>query len=408
MVSRHGRIVARGTLAQMRKSFPQASCVDFGAALLVPLLVNAHTHLELSGFPQWLRHSHEDEREPAGFVDWILQLIRVKRDVTPQQYRSALAHGIELSLAAGTGAVGDILAHHGNRDLYRQCPLRGRLFLETLGQDPASIERLRKALYQLLEEYSCGELQLGISPHSPYTLRESYLWTLYRDCRKRGMRSSTHLAESTEEVAFVRDARGEIASRLYPYIGWEGFLPRAKGLRPVAYLDRQGGLFPQNLLVHGVQLEDPEIALLAERGMHLVLCPRSNARLKVGRAAAGKLHRAGVKLALGTDSLASCDSLSIWDEMAFARQWFAGELDAPTLFQLATRGGAAALGLETEMTLKVGQPADFQVLQPATMVASREIFDYFVAPGRQQDIVQIVRRGKSLPKPIEDPGSTDD
>jgi cytosine/adenosine deaminase-related metal-dependent hydrolase len=392
----------------MRKSYPTAACVDFGGALLVPLLVNAHTHLELSNFPQWLRQSQDDPQEPAGFVDWILQLIRVKRDVTQQQYRSALTHGIEQSLAAGTGAVGDILAHHGARDLYRHSPLGGRLFLETLGQDPAIIQRLRKSLYQLLEEDACGKLQLGVSPHSPYTLRESYLRTLYRDCRKWGLHCSTHLAESAEEVAFVRDARGEIASRLYPFIGWESFLPRAKGLRPVAYLDRQGGLFPQNLLVHGVQLADSEIALLAERGMHLVLCPRSNARLKVGRAAAGKLHRAGVKLALGTDSLASCDSLSIWDEMAFAQQWFAGELDPPTLFQLATRGGAAALGLATEMTLTVGQPADFQVLQPPTEVEPHEIFDYLVATGRQRDIVDVVRQGNSVRSWRLQPGAVDD
>ncbi len=117
-------------------------------------------------------------------------------------------------------------------------------------------------------------------------------------------------------------------------------------MMPVEYLQQQGGLFPENLLVHGVQLREKEIALLAAEKMSLALCPRSNARLKVGRAPASELLKAGVNLCLGTDSLASCDSLSIWDEMAFAHRWFEGQLDAPSLFRMATLAGAQALGLD--------------------------------------------------------------
>jgi len=390
-----GRIASVGPLKEIKRNTPGVEVVDFHDALLLPLLVNAHTHLELTDFAQWADAVGE-VAQPQNFVDWILRLIRVKRKLNGDQYQLSLRHGIEQSLAAGTGAVGDILAHHTARNLYQNYPLSGSLFLETLGQDPAVIHRLRNGLTQTLQDEVVGLVELGISPHSPYTISKDYLHSLYRYCQQQKIRCTTHLAESSDEVEFVEQSRGDLAGRLYPQIGWENYVPHPSGLRPVEYLQQQGGLFPENLLVHGVQLNKAEIEILAEKRMRLVLCPRSNANLNVGKAPAGKLYQSGVKLALGTDSLASCDSLSIWDEMAFAQRWFEGELDAPTLFNMATLGGAESLGLENEVgSLETGKSASFQVLQPKTMVAVDEIFDYFVSPGCSDDIMQVYHSGKT-------------
>ena len=395
MLVHAGRIAAIGTLNQVRRNYPDVEVVDFADALLVPLLVNAHTHLELTDFPHWVT-KFEEEASPRNFVDWILRLIRIKQKLGEKQYRLSLSHGINQSIAAGTGAVGDILAYHAARDLYQNCPLVGSLFLETLGQDPTVICRLRDSLYGALKDEVFGLVELGISPHSPYSISQDYLQSIYVRCQRDKLRCTTHLAESPDEVAFVEQSQGDLASRLYPYIGWESYIPQPSGLRPVEYLRQQGGLFPENLLVHGVHLNDSEIKILAENKMWLALCPRSNATLNVGKAPAGKLHRAGVKLSLGTDSLASCDSLSIWDEMAFAHHWFGGELDAPTLFAMATQGGAEALGLGSEIgSLETGKSASFQILQPKTAVAAAEIFDYFVSSHCTEDIVQVYHRGES-------------
>lgn len=389
-----GVIKERGFLYELKRHYPDAEVIDFAEAILVPLLVNAHTHLELTDYPLWLRESgHVDE--PKSFVDWILQLIKVKSRLDKDYYFSSLENGIQQSIACGTGAVGDILAHHRARTAYLSGSLTGRLFLETLGQDPATIQRLKKGLAEVLPESNVGSMTLGLSPHSPYTIRADYLQTIYSLCRRERIYCTTHLAESVEEVDFIEHGCGALASQFYPFVGWQNYLPQPSSLRPAEYLDQQGGLFPENLLVHGVQLNEAEIELLGRNGMYLVLCPRSNARLKVGKAAVGKLIAAGVKLALGTDSLASCDSLSIWDEMAFAHSWFAGQLDAPQLFQLATMGGADALGLERQLgSLAVGKEAGFQVLAPESAVALNDVFDYFVAPGRTQDIVEVYHRGQ--------------
>ncbi|MDX2494810.1 MAG: amidohydrolase family protein [Desulfuromusa sp.] len=391
----HGRRIASvATLKEIKRNNPEAKVVDFQDALLVPLLVNAHTHLELTDFEQWAKLAGEVAL-PENFVDWILRLIRIKRKLSGKQYQLSLCHGIEQSLASGTGAVGDILAHHSARKLYHSSPLLGSLFLETLGQDPTVVRRLRHELKETLKDDVVGSVKLGVSPHSPYSISKDYLQSVYKNCQQQKIRCTTHLAESPEEVEFVERSNGDLASRLYPQIGWENYLPQPSGLRPVEYLRQQGGLFPENSLVHGVQLNDAEIQLLVEKQMRLVLCPRSNAKLQVGKAPAGKLHRSGVKLALGTDSLASCDSLSVWDEMAFAHHWFGGELDPPTLFNMATLGGAEALGIENEIgSLEAGKLASFQILQPKTAVAIDNVFDYFVSSGCTEDIAQVYHSGK--------------
>jgi cytosine/adenosine deaminase-related metal-dependent hydrolase len=274
--------------------------------------------------------------------------------------------------------------------------LHGVLFLESLGQDPEIISKFRQELRAVLAEEMIGHMQLGLSPHSPYTISAEYLHEVFDKCQRQQLPCSTHLAESEAEVEFLNSGEGPLAEKLYPFIGWEYLLPPARKLRPAEYLSRQGGLFPGNLLVHGVHLSADEIKLLAMQRMSLVLCPRSNARLKVGRAPVADLQAAGVSLCLGTDSMASNDSLSIWDELAFAHSWYQGALDAPTLFRMATQNGAAVLGVEAQLgSLTTGKMSAFQVLQPQTLPAQSDIFDFLTAPGRGAEINQVYLLGSA-------------
>ncbi len=410
LLCRDGKIIAVDRLPQLKRQYPQVAVRDEPDAVLLPLLVNAHTHLELTDYPRW-RHEQNHANEPDSFVDWILQLISIKKGLKPSHYSVSLKNGIAQSLAAGTGVVGDILAHYGARTAYSGTSLDGILYLETLGQDPAVIRRVKKGLWQTLDEPFAARPALGVSPHSPYTISSGYLRQVYHLSRKRKLRCCTHVAESPDEVAFTTDSRGGLAERFYPAINWQGFIPMPMKKRPVAYLHQQGGLFPENLLVHGVQLNDEEIELLADHGMSLVLCPRSNARLQVGKAPVAKLKRAGVKLTLGTDSLASNDSLSMWDEMAFAATWFAGALDAPTLLRMVTRGGAEALGVaKRQGELAPDRSAGFQLVRIPEGMATAELYEYFVSGVGQDAIIQVYIDGIPLRSGLmsaseQDPGA---
>jgi cytosine/adenosine deaminase-related metal-dependent hydrolase len=130
-------------------------------------------------------------------------------------------------------------------------------------------------------------------------------------------------------------------------------------------------------------------------GVYVVLCPRSNHRLKVGKAPVSAYLNAGVPLLLGTDSLASNDSLSLWDEMAFAHQCYGEDLDPGTLLGMATYQGARALGLGGEMgALAPGYGAHFQVLKPADLPAIRDIESFLCRPGRTAEVQALYLDGK--------------
>lgn len=362
-----GRITAVGSYSALRAS--AAETIDYGDAVLLPPLVNAHCHLELSDFPQWARACNETTA-PASFVDWIRRLIRVRRTVGVDPVPASVTTGIQQLLSTGTGAVGDILTSPGALPPLLASPLYGRIFFETIGLEE---ERFAPALASAVESARSLTFPLrgGLSPHSTYTVSACHL----QRAMNAGLPLAIHCAESAEESRFLREGRGAIADELYAAAGWP--LPEhVPGLSPVAWLAAHGALSPQTLLIHGVQVDASDAARIATSGASVVLCPRSNAQLGVGTAPVGLYKAAGVPLALGTDSLASNDSLSLWDEIAFARSVYP-ELSPDELLSIATRGGAQALGLEPEMgQLVPGSGAHLQVLTAAKLPPAAELAEW--------------------------------
>lgn len=394
------RIVAAGTFTALRHA--SAEVVDFGDAILLPPLVNAHTHLELTHFPRWAEEAGEGS-EPRSFVDWILRVIRVKRRLDPAVLLPSIAAGIAESLRSGTGAVGDILSWLPGSEIHRSSPLRGRLFLELLGRAPDALHRL-EGLAAAVAKGRIGELEPGVAPHSLYNLSADALEATYREALRHRWPITTHLAESSAETDFLAESRGEIAEKLFPAVGWGERVPTPSHRSPVEFLADRGGLFPGHLLAHGVHVGEDDVKHLAGTDAVVVLCPRSNDRLGVGKAPVALYLRAGVPLALGTDSRASCDSLSLWDEVAFARTAFAGEIDPARLLSIATRGGARALGLEGQMgVFAPGWGAHFQLLAPPVLPPAAELAEFLCAPGRTAEVASLFLGGRDVLQTPGDP-----
>jgi cytosine/adenosine deaminase-related metal-dependent hydrolase len=145
--------------------------------------------------------------------------------------------------------------------------------------------------------------------------------------------------------------------------------------------------------VHCVHVNLADAQIIKQRGVTVCLCPRSNDRLDVGRAPLALFRKLGIPLALGTDSLASNDSLSLWDEMRFALDRFSVELSPVELFRMVTSGGASALGLSDRLgSLEIGKRADFQVI---THCGSDEkgLLERIIGEGRIVDVCLSGRSG---------------
>jgi len=391
------RIVAVGRRLDLLRQSPDLPHTNFGDAILLPPLVNAHTHLELTDFPLWAA-DHPAPAVTADFVDWILRVISVKRQVDAAQMATSLRHGLTQLLRTGTGVVADILSQPGLATEYANSPLLGRVDLELIGRGQIAQAPVMARAQTWLQTAGEGEgrLQRGLSPHAPYTVDSDLLTTIADYAQRRRAALTLHLAESAAEVELLHQASGPLVDRLYSTVGWT--TPEPVG-SAVDYLQAAEALRASTLLVHGVQLSADEIRRIAVAGASLVLCPRSNQMLKVGMAPVKALVCQGVNLCLGTDSLASNQSLSLWDELEAALALYAPTLSAVDLLRMATMNGARALQLSAEVgTLEPGKGAHFQLLRPETLPAVNDLAAFLCRGERGAEVAHLFLHGVDVLK----------
>jgi 5-methylthioadenosine/S-adenosylhomocysteine deaminase len=212
-----------------------------------------------------------------------------------------------------------------------------------------------------IEDVLSDDVRLGISPHAPYTCTID----LYRAAGALELPVATHLAESVAETEFLRAGTGAWASfseMLVPPLGTTG----------VRALANAGLLGPNVIAAHCVEVDDEEIALLADHDVAVAHCPRSNGILGCGVAPLAALRAAGIRVCIATDSPASTPSFDMFEEMraaivgARARERRPDALTASEALELATLGGARALGLHEKLgSLVPGKQADLTVLSLA-------------------------------------------
>jgi cytosine/adenosine deaminase-related metal-dependent hydrolase len=377
------RVVAVGTLSELAAAH-SAPVMEFPGSTIIPGFVNAHTHLELTHFPSWRLRTHV-EYNPRRFVDWIIQLVKIKRGLKDGDILASLREGVRMCLESGTTAVGEIVTNPTLTPFYHASPLAGRLFYELLGHDPERFRSMRDSALSACEEQT-DRLAAGLSPHSPYTLGEGSLALIREAASSRSLPLAIHISESREEADFVFDTSGPLAEQFYPFVGWREYLMPPRRCSSTELLDRNGLLSPATLAIHCVHVTLSDAETLRERGVGVVLCPRSNERLDVGRAPLHIFKKLGIPLALGTDSLASNDSLSLWEEMRFALDLFKRDLSPAEVFSMVTSGGAAALGIAAASgSLEPGKWADFQVVGHGG-AAAEQVLERVVHEGSVQEV----------------------
>jgi cytosine/adenosine deaminase-related metal-dependent hydrolase len=360
LLVRDGMIIATGSLDELRSAH-SAPILEFPGCSILPGFVNAHTHLELTHFPAWKLRTHV-EHNPHHFSDWIIQLIKITRGLPASDYPPSVREGTRMCLESGTTAIGEIVTRPDLAALYRDSVLSGRLYFELLGQEQRHFSATCAAALAAAHT-TTDTLLSGLSPHSPFTIAEQHLPVIHEASVAQNLPLSIHLSESSAETDFIFDSSGKLATILYPFVGWEQFLTAPRRCSSTQLLDRHGLLTSSTLAVHCVHVSMADAHILKERGVQVALCPRSNDCLDVGRAPVALFKKLGIPLALGTDSLASNNSLSLWDELRFTLDSFSNDLTVQDVFRMVTTGGAAALGISATCgALEVGKRADFQVI----------------------------------------------
>ena len=342
-----GRIVAVGTWREI-KALSSAEVRDLGEVTLLPGLVNAHTHLELS-------HLGLPPTRGAGYLEWVRWLIA--QPVADANLSSLAAAAAQLT-ACSTAAVADITSRH---------PMFVAASLDAQGIDYLiQFERFGYQGDAPLPDISSDKLSLAghaLYSTSPESLQAAKQWDTAH-----ARPFSIHLAEHPGEVELLATGSGDFADFMRQRILSADFTP--PGLSPVAWADALGLLDEHTLAVHAVHVSREDAATLARRGVTACLCPRSNEIIGSGRANPRMLLDAGVPCCLGTDSLTSVPDLNLWEELRALLAFTA--LSEREALSLVTSAPARALGFDHLGRFFPGASPRFALLPPDLEAALRD------------------------------------
>lgn len=394
VATERGRIVAYGALAGRAPAPSESREVDLGQVAVLPGLVNAHTHLELS-------HLGGEIPPASQFVAWIRGVMAARRqwpDSRAREIVESMTRAIAQSIGAGTAVLGDISNTLASFDALARSRLAAVVFYELIGfntADPvAFVARACREIDALRPPSvadaassapgSASRVRTSLAAHAPYSVAPP----LFREIRRAIARDpsapcSVHLSESAEEVEFLRTAQGPWRRLLDDAGAWApGWT--APGVSPVQFLDDNGFLDARVLAVHGVQMSRAELALLASRGATLVTCPRSNRYTGAGTPPIEAFYASGVRVAVGTDSLASAPDLNVFSELAAMRA-LAPSIPASMLLASATIEGARALGFAADYgTIEPGKAA--RLLAVDTPADPGDVEEYLVSGIRPEQL----------------------
>jgi cytosine/adenosine deaminase-related metal-dependent hydrolase len=326
-------------------------------AVIVPGLINSHTHLEFSRLAAPLG------RKGISFVDWIREIInwRVTSDPTDAERQQACIDGLAESQQHGVACLGEICTSAaGSEAIFASAGVEGTVFRELLGLSLAKEEGLLQLADRFLATASATTWRAGLTPHAPYTVGPSCLKKLVH--RHRHVPFAMHLAETVEELELLRAHSGPLYEFLGEIDAWEAAaLPR--GISPVDYLTLLSAA-DRSLVIHGNYLDSEAIHVLAQHHdrMTVVYCPRTHSHFEHGNYPLEDFLSADVRVSIGTDSRASNPDLSILAELKHVAARHPS-IAPSRLLELATINGAWALAREaTHGSLKVGKSAVLTII----------------------------------------------
>jgi cytosine/adenosine deaminase-related metal-dependent hydrolase len=367
----NGHIAAVGPRREVLARHPSAEQFDAGDALVLPGLVNAHTHLELS-------HCTASD-QPASFTDWLASLparIGVERD-----FAAAGVAGAKRSVEFGVTTVGDISQQaHLTRPVLRDGPLRVVSYGEVLGIGATRV-KVDALLQQAIDSNLASDgLTIGVSPHAPYSLECDDYFRVAATARELRLPVAAHVAELPYEAQFLQHQSGPFRELMERWGIWRDGVHTFRGT-PIQLAKAAGVLDSSpSLLAHVNYCNDEELATLAAGRASVVYCPRTHAYFQHPPHRWRDMLAVGINVAVGTDSCASSPDLNLVDDLRLLHR-LAPEQSAAVLWEMATIRGARAVGAEsTSGSLTVGKVADVTIYPVQTNDPLTEILEAATLP----------------------------
>jgi aminodeoxyfutalosine deaminase len=341
------RIAGVGSHSEIVAKFTGAHVEDLGEAIVLPGLINTHTHLELTALRGYL------EKEETDFFAWLRKLTMARLEIlTSDDLQVSATWGACEALRAGITCVGDASdSAMTSMQALREVGMRGVVYQESFGPDPKLVAENFSKLEEKVQRLRAFEnelVRLGVSPHAPYSVCGPQLELIAEFASDQRLPLMMHAAESEAEDLFVREGCGTFAEGLARRsIEWNA--PR---MSTIAYLNQIGILRTRPLLAHCIRVDDADIETIQETGSTIAHCPKSNAKLGHGRAPFAKFIEAGIAVGLGSDSVASNNTCDILEEARFATllsRAAGNPISADQALKSATIRGCLKEGFEADL-----------------------------------------------------------
>ncbi len=392
------KIVSVGNRNTLLEQFPEAATRELGESVIIPGLVNAHSHLELTAMRGFL------EDEAADFFAWLRKLTRARLDrMTADDLRVSASWGACEAARAGVTCVADA-SDAALQSMTALCDvgLRGVVFQESFGPDPRlaqeNFEKLTTKIADLRERETLL-VKAGVSPHAPYTVCSQQLHMISEFALDQKLPLMMHAAETEMEVLFLREGRGPFAEGLRS----RGIEWRAPGVSTIQYLYDAGVLETMPLLAHCIRVDEADLETIKQTETRVAHCPKSNAKLGHGVAPFAKMVEKGIQVGLGSDSVASNNTCDLLEEARFAlllaRSGGSCDLNSDDILRAATLGGAHSLGLAGQVgELKEGLQADFAVvsLDGAHQIPTYDPAETLIFASSGRDVTMTVVAGREV------------
>ena len=362
--------------------------IDYQGAWIMPGLVNCHTHSAMTG----LRGIRDDSNLHEWLNDYIWP---AEAEFIPEMTTKAVKEALTEMLQSGTTTFNDMYNPNGVEieKIYEavksskmRCYFSPTLFSSEAETTKETIARTR-AVIEKIKGYQDPKFKAMVAPHSPYSCSRDLLESSLNLAQELDIPLHIHVAETQEE---------------------SGIILKLYGKRPLAFLDELGYLDHQAVFAHGVELNEKEIARLADSQVAIAHNPISNLKLASGIAPVVQLQKAGVPVGIATDSVASNNNLDMFEEGRTAallqkmKSGDASQFPIETALKALTIEGAKVLGMDDEIgSLEVGKQADFLVIQPQGKIhlqPQENMLSHLVYAVKSSDVDDVYIAGESVVK----------